>query len=200
MEGTPKSIGRARLRGKTSRPRRGGCPHPPGRFGARAVGLYISSYRSRPSGPGAMWASPPTHFVRFCHWTQPGLICQGSPPHPSRAPPGPPSEGTEGFFLSPWLVRYTQKRPGNERFRGKFRLAVPESVPGDDKRQGLKAFSPNRPGRFGVVSRRRTNPPPSPAWRGCRPQAAGVEGTPKSIGRARLSGKSPLRISAGFAI
>ena len=66
VEGTPKSIGQARLRGKTSHPRRGGCPHPPGRFGARAVGLYVSTCRPRPSGPGAMWASPPRRFGGFC--------------------------------------------------------------------------------------------------------------------------------------
>ena len=68
---------------KTSHPRRGGCPHPPGRSGARAGGLYVSSHRSCPSGPGAMWASPPTQISGCCRSTEPGLIRKGSPPHPA---------------------------------------------------------------------------------------------------------------------
>ena len=68
---------------KTSHPRRGGCPHPPGRSGARAGGLYVSSHRSCPSGPRAMWASPPTRISGCCRSTEPGLIRKGSPPHPA---------------------------------------------------------------------------------------------------------------------
>ena len=70
---------RARMNGKA---RRGGY-QPPGRSGARAGGLYVSSHRSCPSGPGAMWASPPTRKVGLNHSTEPGLIRKGSPPHPA---------------------------------------------------------------------------------------------------------------------
>ena len=128
VEGTHESIGRARLSGKTSHPRRGGCPHPPGRSGARAGGLYVSSHRSCPSGPGAMWASPPTRISGCCRSTEPGLIRQGSPPHPALG--GHLLQAGEGMGL---LVLGCRKIYGHSHssWPGSLGgLGSPSSVPG----------------------------------------------------------------------
>ena len=67
------------------------------------------------------------------------LIFQGSPPHPSRAPPGPPSEGTEGFALSHWFERIIPPFPPL-RFRGDVGIA-PYAMWGPECKNSLEALA-----------------------------------------------------------
>ena len=97
---------------------------PPGE-GWRAAGSRPTVFPVHPGLPRKRWLFPlirqglwPCHLPRrgrlppggeigadaLAFYPESGQICQGSPPHPSRAPPGPPSEGTEGFSLAHWSV------------------------------------------------------------------------------------------------
>ena len=69
------------------------------------------------------------------------------------------------------------------------KVAGPKALTDEGTYPLLGEGGPTKPGRVWGGTRsdpvpplpRRRKPPPSPAWRGCRPQAAGVEGTPDRI-------------------
>ena len=87
----PKSIGRARLSGKTSRPRRGRCPHRPATLRARPAGINVPF---RPSGPRGDVGIAPYADGGFSQYNVLRPLFLGVPSTPG--PAGPPSESTEG--------------------------------------------------------------------------------------------------------
>ena len=74
--------------------RRGRCPHRPGTLWAGTLRIN-APLCSQTFGP--MWASAPTRWEGLCLSAGPGFHFQGSPPHPARAAPGPPSPSRRGL-------------------------------------------------------------------------------------------------------
>ena len=79
--------------------RRGRCPHRPDGPMVETVRLYlpVSPVRLRDDEGIVPYAS-----VKPYRSAKPGLNFQGSPPHPSRAAPGPPSPSRRGLFCVPF--------------------------------------------------------------------------------------------------
>ena len=68
---------------------------------------------------------------------------QTQPEQTPRPPAGRHQPGQDLLLHQPLLLgRNGPAGHGQERVLGKFRLAIPEPVPGDDKRQGVKGFFP----------------------------------------------------------
>ena len=127
---------------------------------------------------------------------------QTQPEQTSRPPAGCHQPGQDLLLHQPLLLgRNGPAGHGQERILGKFRLAIPEPVPGDDKRQGVKFFP--EPAGPGCVAK-----PPARVGADAhiRPEGSGPERlvctyhptvpTPQVPGRC---GHRPLRVSAGFA-
>ena len=72
---------------------------------------------------------------------------QTQPEQTPRPPAGCHQPGQDLLLHQPLLLgRNGPAGHGQERVLGKFRLAIPEPVPGDDKRQGVKGFFPEPAG------------------------------------------------------